>query len=186
MPKISSGYLLMAISLQDQLLKAGLANKQQAKKAKAQKKKTTKQDSAASSAERQSNLEKARLEKTERDKALNKQREEEKAKKALEAEARQLIEHHKIQISDKAEIAYRFADGKLIKNLYVTQELYNQLVRSQCVISKLDEKYYLIPLAVADRVETRQPGWIIRIKPAEQVEEDDPYAAYAIPDDLMW
>ncbi|WP_372743378.1 DUF2058 family protein, partial [Neptunomonas sp.] len=38
----------------------------------------------------------------------------------------------------------------------------------------------------ADRVETRQPSWIIRIKPTEQVAEDDPYAAYAIPDDLMW
>lgn len=176
----------MAISLQEQLLKAGLANKQQAKKAKASKKKATKQDLAASSAETQLSLEKARQEKIQRDKALNKQREEEKAKKALDAEARQLIGHHKIHISDKADIAYRFVDGKLIKNLYVTQDLYNQLVRSQCVISKLDEKYYLIPLAVADRVEARQPSWIIRIAPAEQVEEDDPYAAYAIPDDLMW
>ncbi|MGY8871811.1 MAG: DUF2058 family protein, partial [Pseudomonadales bacterium] len=46
----------MAISLQDQLLKAGLANKQQAKKAKAHKKKATKQDLAASSAEAQRNL----------------------------------------------------------------------------------------------------------------------------------
>lgn len=176
----------MAISLQDQLLKAGLANKQQAKKAKAQKKKVTKQDTLASAAATQLNLDKARQEKTQRDKALNKQREEEKAKKALESEARQLIEHHKIHISEKSEISYRFVDGKFIKNLYVTPDLHNQLARNQCVISKLDDKYYLIPTEVADRVETRQPEWIIRIKPTEEIEADDPYAAYVIPDDLMW
>ncbi|WP_028470723.1 DUF2058 domain-containing protein [Neptunomonas japonica] len=176
----------MAISLQDQLLKAGLANKQQAKKAKAQKKKATKQDLAASSAEAQRNLENSRKEKAERDKELNKRREEEKAKKALESEARQLIEHHKIHISDKAEISYRFVDGTLIKNIYVTADLHNQLARMQLVISKLDDKYYLISAEIADRVEARQPTWLIRLKPEEQPEQDDPYAEYAIPDDLMW
>lgn len=176
----------MAISLQDQLLKAGLANKQQAKKAKAQKKKATKQDLAASNAKAQLDLENSRKEKAERDKELNKRREEEKAKKALESEARQLIEHHKIQISNKAEIGYRFVDGTLIKNIYVTTDLHNQLARLQLVISKLDDKYYLIPADIADRVEARQPTWLIRLKPEEQPEQDDPYADYAIPDDLMW
>ncbi|WP_293267789.1 DUF2058 domain-containing protein [Neptunomonas sp.] len=176
----------MAISLQDQLLKAGLANKQQAKKAKAQKKKASKQDLATSSAETQQALDKERKEKLERDKALNKRREEEKAKKALESEARQLIEHHKITISDKAEIGYRFVDGTLIKNIYVTPDLHNQLARMQILICKLDEKYYLVPSDIADRVEARQPTWVIRLKPEEQPEQDDPYADYAIPDDLMW
>ncbi|WP_238377111.1 DUF2058 domain-containing protein [Neptunomonas antarctica] len=177
---------MMAISLQDQLLKAGLANKQQAKKAKAQNKKTSKQDKAASVADTQRSLEQTRQEKIARDKALNKRRDEEKENKASASEARQLILHHKINISNKAEIGYRFVDGKLVKNLYITSDLQNQLARSQLIISKLEDKYYLIPADIADRVEVRQPDWIIRIKPAEKPAEDDPYADYVIPDDLMW
>ncbi len=175
----------MAISLQDQLLKAGLANKQQANKVKAQKRKENKQNSKPAANEAQQ-LEQARLEKAARDKELNKQRDLEKARKAVEAEVRQLIEHHKLQIHPSAETPYRFVDGTLIKNIYVTPDIINQLARSQLAIAKLDEKYHLIPAETADRVETRLEGYIIRIKKDEKPAEDDPYAAYQIPDDLMW
>ncbi len=176
---------MMAISLQDQLLKAGLANKQQANKVKAQKRKESKQGTKTTVSDPKQ-LEQVRLEKAARDKELNKQRDEEKGRKAAEAEVRQLIDHHKVRIGDNAETPYRFVDGKLVKNIYVTPDILNQLARTQLAISKLDDRYQVIPAEIADRIEARLEGYIIRIKKEEKPAEDDPYAAYQVPDDLMW
>ena len=40
---------------------------------------------------------------------------------------------------------------------------------------------------VADKIAERNPNMVVRVnKSAAVVEEDDPYAAFQIPDDLMW
>ena len=67
----------MAGSLQDQLLKAGVANKNQAKKVSIEKRKQKKQAPTALAAEkaaRQAELEQARKAKAEKDRALNETR----------------------------------------------------------------------------------------------------------------
>ena len=45
----------------------------------------------------------------------------------------------------------------------------------------------LVPRIIADKIAERDPAIVVRVKQAStQVDEDDPYAAFQIPDDLMW
>ena len=55
-------------------------------------------------------------------------------------------------------------------------------------ISKLGEEYELVPANIAEKIAQRDASVIlVHNQPgADQVDEDDPYADYPIPDDLMW
>jgi uncharacterized protein YaiL (DUF2058 family) len=183
----------MAGSLQDQLLNIGLVDKKKAKQAQQEKKKSAKQANKARKSgakeavqDPQQQLEQARLEKQQRDKALNLQREAERAQKAREAEARQMIEQHRIHIPQDADVPYNFVENKKIKRIYVTAALQAQLSRAQLAIALLDDKHYLVPDDTAAKIAERMPDWITRIQKEEKPAEDDPYADYQIPDDLMW
>jgi uncharacterized protein YaiL (DUF2058 family) len=181
----------MAGSLQDQLLNAGLANKKQAKHAKDHKRKQAKQKRAGQSSidedrQRREAVEAARLEKIERDRELNRQHQQQQAQKAAQAEVRQLIENHRLHLSDRAELRYNFVHGTVIRHLYLEQTQIDQLARGQLRIAVLDGSYHLIPAEVAERIETRLQN-VVLPRPVEPPSEpDDPYADYRIPDDLMW
>ena len=72
----------------------------------------------------------------------------------------------------------------------MTQEIYNQIVSGRVAIARLDDQYPLLPRALAERIATRAPEVIVicndKVMSSQQMDEDDPYAAYVIPDDLMW
>ncbi len=180
----------MCPSLQDQLLKLGMANKKQAQQAKTQKRQKTKQkkggqaDSEAAS--REAALAKERAEKIAKDRLLNEQREKDKQQRAIEAQIVQLIQAHTIAIPADAEITYNFVQGTLIKRLYVTEELQNQLTKGFVAIAIDGDNYRLVPDAVASRIAERDATRVIRVIQRQEEVEDDPYADYAIPDDLMW
>jgi hypothetical protein len=181
----------MARTLQDQLLNMGLANKGQAKKAKDTKRKQTKMRKSGLKAEDpdidvQSDVERQRQEKLERDRALNQQREEEKARKAGIGAAVQLIQQHATQVPSEGAMAYNFVHDRVIKTLHLDRALHAQLCRGQLAIVTLEPGYGLMADDVAARVEEYLPHRVIRIKPEAKPDEDDPYADYQIPDDLMW
>jgi len=176
----------MAISLQDQLLKAGLANKQQAKKAKQQKKKEKKGQAPVDDGEQQAALEAARKAKLEKDRELNRLREAEQAQKAAVAEVRQLLKQHAIRLPERAETRYNFVHEKTIKSLWIDPSLLNQLARGQLLIAFFDDRYLVIPAEIGDRIDLRLPNVVLPRPEPEQPAEDDPYADYRIPDDLMW
>ncbi|MCY1177942.1 hypothetical protein D9M73_182720 [compost metagenome] len=47
--------------------------------------------------------------------------------------------------------------------------------------------YEVIPREAALKIQERDPGRILLLNShVEETDEDDPYAAYKIPDDLMW
>ena len=47
--------------------------------------------------------------------------------------------------------------------------------------------YEIIPREAAEKIEQRDPRRILLLNTAtNEVEADDPYADYQIPDDLMW
>lgn len=181
----------MAISLQEQLLKAGVASKAQAKQAKQDKRKQAKQQKNSAQAEpqvdAQAALEAARLAKQEKDRELNRQRQQEQAQKAALAEVRQLVQQHAVALPRDGETRYNFVHEKKVKALWINNSLLNQLARGQLLIAFFDQQYSLIPAPIAERIAARLPDAILP-RPAEQasVEEDDPYAEYQIPDDLMW
>ena len=185
----------MAGSLQDQLLKAGLANKKQANKAKADKRKKTKQAKAVKKGEvfkdqeqieRDQAIAKAKVEKLERDRELNRQREDELTRRSIDASCLQMIQQNKVAIPTGGEVEYNFVDGTTIKKLYVDNELQEQLAKGNLAIAADKESYTLIPAGIAEKISERRHELIISRQQVEETDPDDPYADFQIPDDLMW
>lgn len=181
----------MGNSLQEQLLKAGLVNEQRLKETRAAKRKERKQGksgSAAAGLDARAAAEQAHADKVARDRELNRQRQEAAARRAAEHEIRQLIHAHRI-IRANADIPYHFRDGNLLKRLYVTKEQQAKLVAGQLAIVRQDTFYELVPAEIAERLLVRDPGLVLvfnRDQGAAPPDPDDPYAAYPVPDDLMW
>lgn len=170
------------LSIQEQLLKAGLVNEKKLKKAKKGAKKSRVQAREAREA-----VEQNKDAQKQRDMELNKQRDEQQLSKAIKAQVKQLINMNKVDIKE-GDIKYNFTDGTLVKTLYVTNEIRNQLIKGVLSIAKQDESYFVIPSSVAYKIAQRDQDTIIENKSAseEQLSEDDPYAQFVVPDDLMW
>lgn len=180
----------MADSLQDQLRKAGLVNEKKLKKALRVKhaEEMERKTHGAASDDPALAAQHARAEKAKRDKALNEARDRQANQKALTAQVRQLIELNR-QPRDKADIAFNFKDGRAIKKLFVTKRHQEHLVNGQLAIVKLDDKYELVPSAIAQKIRARDPNTVIvcnDVVEGSKAHADDPYADYKIPDDLNW
>lgn len=179
----------MANSFGDQFLKAGLVNK--ARLAEAQKAKSKQQKQkhkqkietvdAATLAARQ-----AAAEAAERDRELNRRRQEEAEHKAVQAQIRQLIELNRLPRD--GEVGYNFQDGTTIRKIFVTEQIRDRLARGQLAIARCDDGYAVIPAAVADRILQRDADSIVSRAAAQPQagDEDDAYADYQVPGDLMW
>ena len=176
-------------SLQEQLLKAGMVDAKKAKQIQKDKRKQAKQvpKGHAVESEAREQAKKVQAEKVERDREKNRQQREVAEQKAIAAQIKQLIAMNRID-RGKGDAAYQFVDGAKIKKINVTPQLLEQLSRGRIAIVKLQERYELVPGVVAQKIEQRDPTVVlVRNDGAlDQVDEDDPYADYKIPDDLMW
>ena len=177
-------------ALQAQLLKAGLVDNKKAKKLskQAQHEQRTGQSDEA---ELKAKIEQDQQQKVARDQALNEEKQRILDDKALKASVIQMISQHKIKDAD-GEAVYQFIDQNKIKKLYINQQIYNALVSGSLVIAKDGESYAFLPKALADRINEKMQGFILvnnnnTVENNQQTtDEEDPYAAYVIPDDLMW
>lgn len=177
----------MKNALQAQLLKAGLVDAKQAKKAskQAQHAKKTGQNEQQ---QLKSAIEQQQQEKIAKDQALNAARQQQLEEKTLRANIIQMIKQHRIH-DVKGEISYQFIDEGKIKKLYINQQIYNAVVAGSLVIAKDEQDYAFLPKALAEKIENKMTGYIISTQKQQDdqsTDEDDPYAAYVIPDDLMW
>ncbi len=76
----------------------------------------------------------------------------------------------------------------------VDKPVQTQLINGRLAIARLmaensDEPHYaIIPASVADKIAQRDPDSIVLNSALSQdaQEEDDPYADFKVPDDLMW
>ena len=180
----------MANSLQDQLLKAGLVDGKKIKQAKQAKKKQKKQQRQSGTEvidENKQAAQKSRAEKAGRDRELNRQRDEEAQRKAVVAQIKQLIEINRLP-KDKGDVAFNFSDNNKIKKIYVTEEFQVQLSKGRLAIVKLNEQYEIVASPIAEKIAQRDQASVIVCNEAVGLEEDedDYYADYKIPDDLMW
>ncbi len=185
----------MSKSLQDQLLNAGLIDKKKAKKIgketkKAKAQKTRLKDNSLS--DEQAAVLKAKQDKQERDRELNKQRDSENEKKAIAAQIIQLIKHYKIN-KKPGEAEYNFSDDGKIKKIHVTPIVHDEISRGKLCIARLGDSYELIPKPIADKIKERDEAAVVvaNSKSDEQEksvtdEDEDYYAQFEIPDDLMW
>ncbi|KAA6185057.1 DUF2058 domain-containing protein [Thiohalocapsa marina] len=172
----------MANSLQDQLLKAGLVSDQQLKQAKSKKRKQQRAGATDDAARRQ--VRQAASEKKRQDRELNRQREEEARRKAELVAIWQLIRDQRVP-RDAGDLAYNFTDGSTLKRLYVNAEQQRQLVAGELAIVRQDDFYQLVPAQVAERVAAFDASLVL-VRNTPAAEEDDEYADYKVPDDLMW
>lgn len=180
----------MSDSLRDQLLKAGLATKGQANRAK---QKTRKQKQAAK--ERPADTEAARLAKqtsaevrakAAKDRALNKQRAQREKLLDMDNTVRQLVERHGVKPDANGD-AYNFTlDGK-VRSLPVSTAQRGQIAAGKLAIVSRAGVHHLVPVEIADRIAEQAPEWVWKIEPDDAAPDpDDPYAAYQVPDDLIW
>ena len=174
-------------ALQAQLLKAGLVDNKKAKKLSKQavhEQRTGQSDEA----ELKAKIAQTQQEKLAKDQALDLEKKRLLQGKELKAAIVQMINQHKIKEID-GEVAYQFIDDNRVKKIYLNQQIYNALVAGSLIIAKEAESYAVLPKALAERINDKMEGFII-VNNSEQNEqttdEDDPYAAYVIPDDLMW
>lgn len=174
-------------ALQAQLLKAGLVDNKKAKKL--SKQAIHEQRTGQSSdAEIKAKIEQDLQQKIAKDQSLNLEKKRLLDEKALYAAVVQMIGQHKIKDTD-GEMTYQFIDDSKIKKIYINQQIYNALVSGSLVIAKDQSSYAILPKALADRINDKLTGFII-VNNSENTQavtdEEDPYAAYVIPDDLMW
>ena len=176
-------------SLKDQLLNAGLVDKKKAKQLKQELRKEAKvrQKGQTPLDDNKEQVKRNLVEKAERDRQLNKQQQEVVERKAIQAQISQLITMNRIK-RESGDIAYQFTDGTRIKKIYVTEQLQKDLVNGRLAIAKLGNEFELLPSSAAEKIRQRDPQVIVLLNTYEVtgVDEDDPYAEYQIPDDLMW
>lgn len=181
-------------SLQDQLLKAGLSTKQKARQANSDKRKKNKQKrsgvtvDASMQEQVKKELELAKQEKLARDTALNNEKKAALASKEQQLRIIQILQHHQItNVNGEAEYNYTF-DSK-IKKLFIDDVTHKALVNGRLALCGVEEKTYIVTAETAEKVASLDEQVILvqNTKVLEEVsDEDDPYAEFQIPDDLMW
>ena len=181
---------LVAQSLRDQLVAAGLATASQAKKADKQKKaealarkqrgKSAGKSGAKSrdkgSAKGKGNAKPAREDtasarraklvranKARRDRELARERNEKAQARAIRAEIKQLLAQHDQRAKTNAEtdVPYNFLHKKKIKRLYVPAAQKDALSKGKLMIVNNDGLYHLVTPEIAAKIAERDPKWII-------------------------
>ncbi len=179
----------MSMSLRDQLLKAGLVNEKQAKQVSKEKQKQKRLEHKGQvevdDSQQRVALE-AKAEKIARDQELNRQQQEKAQKKAEAAQIKQLIESSRLP-KLTTEDYYNFVDDKKVKRLSVNALMRNKLSSGSLAIVQHGGGYEVIPREAALKIQERDPRRIVQLNvQTEENDANDPYAAYKIPDDLMW
>ena len=182
----------MAGSLQDQLLQAGLANKDKAKKLAREKRKEAKvarRSSVEQIDEAKEAAKRTLAEKAARDRELNRALNSKAQRKAVNAQIKQLIDRNKLE-KGRGDVGFNFTDGKRVKKLYVSALEQKQLAAGILAIVKQGDQYEVLPRPVADKIAERDAERIIDCTEETDQglteEERDWYKDYEIPDDLMW
>ncbi|MFP1725258.1 DUF2058 domain-containing protein [Lonsdalea quercina] len=176
------------LTLQEQMLKAGLVTSK--KMAKVQR---TAKKSRVQAREARAAVEENKKAQLERDKQLSEQQKQAALSKEYKAQVKQLIEMNRINIS-RGDIGFNFTDGNLIKKIVVDKLTQTQLISGRLAIARVvkdnngESDYAIIPASVADKIAQRDANSIVLNSALSQEEQDeeDPYADFKVPDDLMW
>ena len=176
-------------SFQEQFLKAGLVNKNKVKVAnqdKSRQQKIERRSGTQSVDEvRLAALETQRRN-AERARELNAQRDAAATQKAIAAQIAQMVQKNR-QSKGAGDIAYNFTHGNKIERLHVSAAVQAHLIAGRLVIVCLGGAAELVPKVIADKIAERDESLVVRVnKTSTEVDADDPYAAFQIPDDLMW
>ena len=176
-------------SLQDQFLKAGLVDKNKAKlvhQDKTKQKKIERRTGTESVDESRLAALEVQRKNAERARELNAQRDAAASQKAIFAQIVQLVQKNR-QSKGVGDIAYYYTHVTKIDKIYVSAEVQKHLIAGRLVIVCLEGKTELLPRIIADKIAERDASLVVRVKKTTtEVDADDPYAAFQIPDDFTW
>jgi len=178
--------------LQEQLLKAGLVKKSRVAEAAREQHKARHGKGQARPSDIALEAERARIDKVERDRALQRERKSQARLAELRAQARQIINDK--QVPGAGDSEYRFDADGTIRSLLVNDDQRRQLSSGALVIVRLGERYALLPRPAGDKVRERDADMIVLDhgiagdagQPAATSEDDAYYAQFQVPDDLVW
>jgi hypothetical protein len=178
--------------LQAQLLKAGLVNKAKVAEVAREQTKARHGKGVADPSEIQRQAERARLEKIERDRALEAERKAQARLAELRAQARQIIADKKLPRGGGSD--YRFSVDGAIRSLPVTDEQRRKLASGALLVVRHGEGFELLPREAGAKVRERDAALIVLdhgqgedVPAASGNAEDDAYyAQFKVPDDLVW
>ncbi|MGZ8292931.1 MAG: DUF2058 domain-containing protein, partial [Telluria sp.] len=170
-------------------LKAGLVDKTKAKLANQEKSKQKKVERKTGT----QTVDEARLaalemqrKNAERARELNAQRDAAARQKAIVAQIAQMVQQNR-QSKGAGDIAYNFTHNNKIDRIYVSAAVQAHLMAGRLVIVRQGDNTELVPRVIADKIAERDASMVVRVnKASTEVDADDPYAAFQIPDDLMW
>lgn len=178
-------------SLQDQLLKSGLINKQKAKQAKTEKRRKAKQKKKKGTVEVsdvQVAINKQKEQQKQQDLEKNKETQAQLDERAAHGKLIQMIAQH-CEKDYQGDIDYHFTFEKKVKRIAINEKTQQGLINGSLAICVLNDEFYLINKEAAARLSEIDASVLVALHEkaeASEVEEDDPYAEFAIPDDLIW
>lgn len=189
---ISSAKGLNMASLQEQLMNSGLVNKQKAKQAQTEKRRQAKQKKkkgAVVVSDVQVAIQEKTQQQKQKDLANNQQTQQELAIRAAHGKLIQMIAQH-CEKDYQGELDYHFTYDNKVKRIAVTPLIQQGLIKGVFAICVLNEEFYLINKEAAEKLRAIDESVLVALhdqtKTKPESIEDDPYAEFAIPDDLMW
>lgn len=176
-------------SLHEQFLKAGLVDKKKVKQAiqeKTKQKKVERRTGVESVDEAHLAALEIQRRNAERARELNAQRDAAATQKAILAQIVQMVKQNR-QSKGGGDIAYNFSHDNKIKRIHVSAAVQADLMAGRLAIVCQGDSTELVPKVIADKIAERDASLVVSVKKTTtEVDADDPYAAYKIPDDLMW
>ena len=176
----------MSMSLRDQLLQAGLANKRQSKEAERQLRQQQQErqqlpkDKRARASRAELAAQQAQRAKAARDQELSLRIKELADKKARHAQIEQLIEQNRLPRAQTDE-RYNFVDGNKVRHIPADRSLRERLSRGEIAIVRRNGGYELVPAETAARIRERDERAVIGCGVAPDAVTTD-----GVPEDLMW
>ncbi|MCI5224096.1 MAG: DUF2058 domain-containing protein [Candidatus Electrothrix sp. AR4] len=151
----------MGNPLQDQLIKAGLANKKQAGKAKREQYLSRKKKKKTLDPPNKTNKERAAL--AQRNRELNTKRAEEKKRHEQRAQIKQLIEKNRLKRDENGEL-YHFAVQNKIHRIFAAEEMIDQLCDGKLAVVKFNNGFEVVPAKVAQQIASRDKEVVVALR----------------------
>ena len=180
----------MGLSLQDQLLQAGLVSKGKANKANKEKKKKAYQQRdvkrpATSPAEKK--LQEERAARSAKDRELNSKLNEAIGQREMAAQVKQLVENNRHPRSaHEDDVAFCFDNKGKVKKIHVSKQDQRMITSGMLCIVNYNGAFELVPSNIAQKIKQRNPALVIELPKEQETGQGDPYEEFQIPDDLQW
>lgn len=166
----------MGLSIQEQLLKAGLVDKKQIKKADHDKRvKNKKKRKAGASFEDKDRLrlQQQQVERAQQDSKLNAERNQQTQQKADQAAVQQLISANRMPI-EEGDVSYHYVCGGQIKKILLEQSAADKLCRGVLGLALDNAEVVLISAETVAKVLKRNNDLILAYNDPAQIEDEYP------------